>query len=386
MLGKSISISNPNYSQWLDATSSQSDNETTIQSLDTPGPQHTTTLQPNTGTDDVGDVGIDKNSAFHQMIYGRGQPVPQTDSKEPEFKAEGPSLQMSEPLKQPFPQTGLDDIEFHVDGINLQTEIKQPPQADPKTDGNNRTHSSDIRRSSRVARLPQADIESGQGVTKIANAAPILQTGSGDTPLQQNAAGRRIEQSRSGETLSHSGASSQTTSQSGIIPEQNSRPGRRRRRETPIISIDDERSVETYDDKHRNDLLDLAESQKGRKILTGIIKGVERSADNSNLSFAVTYHGDFKVIIPAEETVITPQDLRGRSPGDVMHYMITKRLDAEIDYIVKGIDLNSGIVAASRLEAMALRRREYYFGTDRDGNNLLYEGVICEAALFPSYA
>ena len=36
------------------------------------------------------------------------------------------------------------------------------------------------------------------------------------------------------------------------------------------------------------------------------------------------------------------------------------------------------MAAASRLEAMAIKRREYYTGTGRDGNNLLYEGVCAE--------
>ena len=157
---------------------------------------------------------------------------------------------------------------------------------------------------------------------------------------------------------------------------------RRRRTRTPranaVVSIDGIRSVETSADKHNNELLDLVESLKGKKILSGTIQGVERSTENSNLSYAVIYHGDFKIIIPAEELIEPPADFRDRSPGDVMHYMVTKRLGAEVDYIVKGVD-KTGIAAASRLEAMAAKRREYYFGTDRDGNNLLYEGINAEA-------
>lgn len=155
-------------------------------------------------------------------------------------------------------------------------------------------------------------------------------------------------------------------------------PARRRTRTNAIVSIDEARSVETSADKHNNDLLDLVESMKGKKILSGTIQGVERASENSDLSYAVIYHGDFKVIIPATETVEAPADFRDRSPGDVMHYMVTKRLGAEVDYIVKGVD-KSGIAAASRLEAMAQKRKQYYFGTDRDGNNLLYEGINAEA-------
>ena len=161
---------------------------------------------------------------------------------------------------------------------------------------------------------------------------------------------------------------------------QQPKPARRRaQRNEPIVSIDEERTVQTTADKLQSDLLDLMESLKTKKILTGTIQGVERSEENPDLSFAVVYHGEFKVIIPADQTVEPPADFRNQVPGVVMHYLISKRLGAEVDFIVKGIDAKSGIAAASRLEAMAAKRREYYFGADRDGNNLLHEGISAEA-------
>ncbi len=145
-----------------------------------------------------------------------------------------------------------------------------------------------------------------------------------------------------------------------------------------MVAIDERLGVETDADKARDALLDLVESMKTRRILTGTIQGVERPSDNPSRSLAVLYHGDFKIMIPAEEAVEPPEDFRGRMPEDVLHYMLTKRLGAEVDYIIKGIDGKAGIAAASRLEAMAAKRKEYYFGTDRDGNNLLYEGICAE--------
>ena len=145
-----------------------------------------------------------------------------------------------------------------------------------------------------------------------------------------------------------------------------------------MVAIDERLGVETDADKARDALLDLVESMKTRRILTGTIQGVERPSDNPSRSLAVLYHGDFKIMIPAEEAVEPPEDFRGRMPEDVLHYMLTKRLSAEVDYIIKGIDGKAGIAAASRLEAMAAKRKEYYFGTDRDGNNLLYEGICAE--------
>ena len=165
--------------------------------------------------------------------------------------------------------------------------------------------------------------------------------------------------------------------------EETPKPRKRRAsaRSKPVVSIDERPTVETEADKAKNDLLDLLESQKTGRILTGTIQGVERPADNPSRSLAVIYHGEFKVMIPAEEAVEPPADCRGRLPEDVLHYMLTKRLGAEVDYIVKGIDPKSGLAVASRLEAMKSKRKAYYLGTDRDGNNLLYSGVCAEARI-----
>lgn len=45
-------------------------------------------------------------------------------------------------------------------------------------------------------------------------------------------------------------------------------------------------------------MLDLVESLKTRRILSGTVQGIERPGDGAN-SVAVIYHGDFKVLIPA---------------------------------------------------------------------------------------
>ena len=36
--------------------------------------------------------------------------------------------------------------------------------------------------------------------------------------------------------------------------------------------------------------------------------------------------------------------------------MVNRRMGAEVDYVVKGVDQESGLAAASRLEAMAIKR------------------------------
>ena len=192
---------------------------------------------------------------------------------------------------------------------------------------------------------------------------------------------RQIRRPRAKKSESDTAAEKQPEDASNGVDTPEKKPRRRAsaRPALPVVSIDDRPSVETEADKARNDLLDLMESLKTKRILTGTIQGIERPTDHPARSLAVIYHGDIKVIIPAEEAVEPPEDFRGRLPEDVLHYMITKRLGAEVDYIIKGIDAKAGVAVGSRLEAMSAKRREYYFGTDRDGNNLLYEGICAEA-------
>jgi len=363
-----------------------------------------------------------------------GAQLPQTETDGAEMPAEAPGAQTGDDKNQVFPQTGTEPAESNKirPGLQADPSANTPDfQTDPGSGESMAIgHGSDARNSE----IPQTDYESdpdegtyasptgtdasvtsptdvlpqtGTGIaadepgsaaqgTLQPEKAPDSQTGiqSGSNLAESNqpadANDRKLPESQTGfestsqepglnkkpgrrSAKSQSGESAKAPVQTDISPP---KPARHRR---AILAIDEERTVETSEDKLKNDLLDLVESQKGRKILSGAIQGVERSADNPNISFAVIYHGAFKVIIPAEETVRPPADFRDRSPADVMHYLVTKRLGAEIDYIVKGVDIKSGVAAASRLEAMAMKRRQYYFGTDRDGNNLIYEGLSAEA-------
>ena len=99
-----------------------------------------------------------------------------------------------------------------------------------------------------------------------------------------------------------------------------------------VLSIDDRPTVETEADKAKNDLLDLIESQRSGRILTGTIQGVEQSADNPRHAFAVLYHGEFKVIIPAAEAVEPPEDYRGRDPDLVVTAWHATEKDLQVRY------------------------------------------------------
>lgn len=162
-------------------------------------------------------------------------------------------------------------------------------------------------------------------------------------------------------------ASPQTQSESAPQPSAGIRPR--------VIPIDLRRTVQTDADKDRNDLLDLLESQRSKRILTGTIQGVEGGPGSNSRSVAVIYRGDYKILIPAELAVLPPEDYGGRAPAEVLHQMITRRLGAEVDYIVKGVEAEEHLAVASRLEAMRAKRSQYY-SSGRDG---VREGSCAEA-------
>ena len=239
---------------------------------------------------------------------------------------------------------------------------------------------------------PELDVEEGQALQSVPEqTGGIMYAGTGGPASMESdpGSGSNMEGEADGLGIlppgEASGQAGQRFEEGGVpINGEGARPSASRLRMPRgrgprVVSIDAQRTVETERDKLRNDLLDLVESLKGRKILTGTIQGVERLASNPEMCYAVIYHGDIKVIIPVLEAVEEPADYRDQPKGDVLHYLLNKRLGAEVDFIVKRIDQECEVVSASRLEAMAMKRREYYFRTDRDGNYQIYEGIRAEA-------
>lgn len=161
-------------------------------------------------------------------------------------------------------------------------------------------------------------------------------------------------------------------------PKEQKRGGKRRVRSRggpAVMSIDARRTVETDADKAKNDLIDLTESLKSDKIMTGKVQGVERDFQGHD-SVAVLYHGVFKIVIPAEEMVDKPDEVEDRTLNESYHYLVTRRLGAEVDYVVNRIFYDEMIAFASRLDAMQIKRKRFYRGGE---GSLVHEGVRAEA-------
>ena len=95
---------------------------------------------------------------------------------------------------------------------------------------------------------------------------------------------------------------------------------------------------------------ELMRSKEENRILTGKISGIEDEyykLKNENISCAVIWYEDIKILIPSLHLGISK----------VNKSMIRGMLGAEIDFIVVEIDTNSNIAIASRKDAMELRSK-----------------------------
>lgn len=151
-----------------------------------------------------------------------------------------------------------------------------------------------------------------------------------------------------------------------------------------LITLDERRSVVSSSDRQMDDLIDLMQSLKSRRILSGIVQGVERSKDGG-FPVAVVYYGSYKITIPSEEFIDKPNEYKGTSLKDSYSLFMGKRLGAEIDYIVKKVDDENKTAVASRKEAMKVKRKMFYFNTNKQGKTVLYEGRYAEARIVSSF-
>lgn len=147
--------------------------------------------------------------------------------------------------------------------------------------------------------------------------------------------------------------------------------------EMEVLTIDNERTVQTEKEKEQDEVLDLIESLRAGRYLTDRIQGVELGTGNLEPR-AILYHGGYKVVIMASMLVKLPKDLHGYTPNEAYFHLLNKRLGAEIDYVVKGIDPNTGIAVGDRTAAMETKKRHFFLTPDRNGMYRTYEGQIVE--------
>ena len=153
------------------------------------------------------------------------------------------------------------------------------------------------------------------------------------------------------------------------------------RRRERVLTIDARDEIQTDEDREAIIWHDIQNSHRTRRILTGMLDGVEKT--ESGLTLAVVNYRGFRVAIPVKEMMLytgkTPSGREYTELMDQLNRILNARLGSEIDFIVKGYDNDTRSVVGSRREAMLRKRQTFYLDTDELGEHLIYEGRVVQA-------
>ncbi len=143
-----------------------------------------------------------------------------------------------------------------------------------------------------------------------------------------------------------------------------------------IFSLDGTSVKATAKDlKKRETLLELTESKKAKKILTGTIQGVEKYGDKIA---AIIFYKGFKIIIPSQFLInITP--VPNKSEDQWPEYLTSKRLGSEVDFVIEQIDEENEVAVANRFKAMEIKRKTILLAKEPDGSPRIPVDSIVEA-------
>lgn len=145
-----------------------------------------------------------------------------------------------------------------------------------------------------------------------------------------------------------------------------------------ILTIQNNTELST--DKDKDDILwhEVQNTFRTKKILTGMLGGVERTENGSII--AVVYYKELRVIIPVNEMMI-----RLTTEGDYgetlqrQNKILGNMLGAQIDFIIKGIDGKSRTIVGSRTDAMMKKRNMFYMESDKNGRKRIFPERIVQA-------
>ena len=161
------------------------------------------------------------------------------------------------------------------------------------------------------------------------------------------------------------------------------------KRDRGVITIDGKLDADTPEAEYEQTLIDLRESERGGRVLTGVLSGMLQS--ENVMPCAKIFYGDWTVLIPVEKLI--PENMMPENRGNreahlnYLGLLIAQRERSEIQFVVEkdGIDETNLLVAATRLRAMQQVRAAYYWGRDRkNGHYLLEEGQIVEGRVMTS--
>ena len=146
-----------------------------------------------------------------------------------------------------------------------------------------------------------------------------------------------------------------------------------------IYGIDGQPQVETIRETEQREFLELLESKKSGRILTGIVSGIEQAKGHT---MAMLAYGSYKVLIPYE--FFMPKAIQiltydeSEEANQEVAALMNRRLGSEVDFIVEAME--EDVVIGNRLRAMQRRRVRMLLAT-REGEYRLKAGDIVECRI-----
>ena len=110
----------------------------------------------------------------------------------------------------------------------------------------------------------------------------------------------------------------------------------------PILTLDSDTILETAQSKADLIWHDIQNAYRTRKILTGILGGIEKTEAGSLI--AIIYYKDYRAVIPISEMMINLVQDEAHDYGDIslrQNKVLNNMLGCEIDFIIKGLDTKS---------------------------------------------
>ena len=123
---------------------------------------------------------------------------------------------------------------------------------------------------------------------------------------------------------------------------------------------------------------ELTNAYMTHKILSGVVGGVERTA---NGGLAIIYYKDARVAIPLTEMLaeVNEEGTPYAGQSQRLERLVNNMMNCEVDFVIRGLDVPSRSVVASRKDAMLRKQHTFYMTPAADGRPQIYEGRIVQA-------
>lgn len=123
---------------------------------------------------------------------------------------------------------------------------------------------------------------------------------------------------------------------------------------------------------------ELTNAYMTHKILSGVVGGVERTAGGG---LAIIYYKGIRVAIPLSEMLagVSEDDAVYSSQSQRLERLVNNMMNAEVDFIIRGLDAQSRSIVASRKDAMLRKQHTFYLTPAADGHPQIFEGRIVQA-------